>query len=218
MAEFISKLIELTTDNFKAHVGERALFVLSCLVSLGCAAWIGFATPRERRSEVWRAWVGFWIGTGLYYLLELVLGLGRTPAWWISQLALDMASLSLFVGLLYRTDPPRTSETWLTVAVVALMVVRWIDIALVHNALPYAFFHQAVDVVLLAAWAWKGSSSDEARWRFAGYALLQVPVPALTAWLFGSVEEAQANLFNLVVQCLVAKPLLLAAALKIVTA
>lgn len=148
-----------------------------CLTGLAWTLGIG-ATARD--PEPWRAWVGFWLGTAMFYAVGSVF---PSITFWIPGLGLYFATFSLLRGYWEPTALPDAHRgRRRAFCLVAVVIAAGADVALVftgHNSGA----HQTVTALAIGMWAWRLRSSDDVKsLALLTYAALQLPIqPILIA-------------------------------------
>lgn len=155
--------------------GYPGSFAANLLASVIGLSWTLGAKGRERNPIVWRGWVVFWIGTGTFYLFELVMP-GSTP-WWLPYVALYVATWSLLTTF-WRTETPSTASrraiaTRTTVLVVASALADIITERYTHRS----GWHQALTTYALLLWAWRLRLIDVSKsTALLAYGIVQLPM------------------------------------------
>src|SRR6478609_11178109 len=101
--------------------GYPGSFAANLVASLLGLVWTLGAKGRDRNRAVWRGWVGFWIGTGVFYILELVLP--RSAPWWVAYVGLWAATWSLLTTFWQTEAPTPPSRRAILLRVAALVLV-----------------------------------------------------------------------------------------------
>jgi hypothetical protein len=171
----VSSLIEclaLPMDTLLA-LFEKSPRAISGLNLIACAigvAWIVGLSANSKLSRL--GWVGFWVATGAFYLLETV-----HPDLHAARVGLYASTVCLlcsFDPAGRATDRPRT--WWM---VTAIFVVGG---AAAADALGSAWgyetgWHQLLTAIVIGAWAWRARQVDlNGSMVITIYALVQLPV------------------------------------------
>ena len=209
----IEKLINEITQ-----FGYPGVFVCSLVLSLiGLAGTYG-AVAATHHGRAWRGWVAWWIGTAVYYALQILFPKwGYDSRWWIPQLGLDAATYALLVTLIDLDEPPDSKSrrrTWYTAFGAIVLGVRVADIVIVAGG-KNSWVHQCLDMLVFLAWAWKARMEIKEALAVATYGLAQVPLPALLPALGVDPKKINPGLLQMTAQYAIAKPVLLVAVVSL---
>jgi hypothetical protein len=158
----MDKILQPLADN------PRGLFVANLAASVVVLVWVLGIEKRQRDSIAWQGWVGFWIGTCVFYLLKSV---------WPSRdgtvmfTGLYLATLSLLIALNIRY---KAVKLWL---VCALVVASVAADSIAVRIWEVSGWHQALTGTALLMWAWAIRCRDVGKSVvIIAYAVLQLPV------------------------------------------
>jgi hypothetical protein len=148
----------------------RGPAVANLAASLLVLIWTLGIDAKNREVWAWRGWVGFWIGTTVFYSLRSI-----DPSWdeigvfvW-----LYLATFSLLLPL-GTTNLVSRQRVILVIAIVATTAVA--D-GLTIRAWRVAGWHQALTALAFLLWAWRIRSQDtEKSLVLIGYGIVQLPV------------------------------------------
>ena len=74
---------------FDTPQGKMWLNLALCLVGL---VWTWGVDPKVKEPDAWQAWLGFWAGTGVFYLLMVSF---PTAPYWLASLGLSFLILDM---------------------------------------------------------------------------------------------------------------------------
>ena len=170
-------------------------FLANLFVTLVVIAWMFGVARKDRETWVWRGWMSFWIGTGVYYAVAV---LCVRTAYEPLVLPLYLSTGALLAVLIVECEPGRRRQIRGVVAIaIAAIVVSAAALAdYVTKQDGHKGWHQALLALVLLGWAWGLRERDSSK---AGdvmiYALVQLPLMALLSLLaFKANPESLKNM------------------------
>lgn len=158
--------------------GYPGSFAANLVASLIGLVWTVGAKGRDRNRVVWRGWVGFWVGTGAFYVLELVLP-EATP-WWLPYVGLWAATWSLLTAFWQTEDRTPSSRRAIFVRVVVLVFVSAAADIVTKHLTERSGWHQALTCYALLLWAWRLRLADVSKsTTLLAYGIVQLPLEPL---------------------------------------
>jgi len=172
-------------DALKPYFADPRVAALGNLVmGLFVLAWT-LGVPASRRNTIaWRGWVAFWCGTSAFYAIHTL-----DPDWdGVPFAALYVATWSLLAA--YFVDPFR-GRTGRAAAGALIIVVPAILADVVMHAYGHEpGVHQTLTAAVLVAWAWRIRGDASKSVPLIVYAVVQLPVASIYAFLHGFATPA----------------------------